>query len=74
LTGSERLLEIKTTNGAAQTPFFISRNELEMSEQRPDDYCIYRVHTFAQTPRIFTISPPLDNVLFLQPDSYRASF
>jgi hypothetical protein len=74
LHGTERLLEIKTTNGAAETPFFISRNELEMSQQRPYDWCIYRVHTFAQKPRIFTLAPPLDKVLFLKPDSYRASF
>jgi hypothetical protein len=74
LTGSERLLEIKTTNGARETPFFISRNELEVSQQRPEDWRIYRVHTFAQTPRIFTLSPPLDQALHLRPDSYRASF
>jgi hypothetical protein len=74
LTGRERLLEIKTTNGAAETPFFISRNELEVSQQRPEDWRIYRVHTFAQTPRIFTLSPPLDQVLHLRPDSYQASF
>jgi hypothetical protein len=73
-TGSERLLEIKTTNGAAETPFYISRNELEVSQQRPEDWRIYRVHAFAQTPRIFTLSPPLEQVLNLRPDSYRASF
>jgi Domain of unknown function (DUF3883) len=74
LTGSKRLLEIKTTNGAAETPFYVSRNELEVSQQRPEDWLIYRVHTFAQAPRIFTLTPPLERVLHLRPNSYQASF
>lgn len=73
-SGSDLLLEIKTTNGAAETPFFISRNELEVSQRQPEDWLIYRVYTFAQMPRIFTLSPPLDQALRLRPDSYHASF
>ena len=71
--GQERLLEVKTTNGSAQTPFFLSRNELEVSKQRPEDWRIYRVHLFATSPRIFTLAPPLDNVLHLRPELWRAS-
>jgi hypothetical protein len=40
LSGSERLLEVKTTNGSARTPFFISRNELALAEERPEDWRI----------------------------------
>ena len=73
-TGQERLLEVKTTNGSARTPFFLSRNELEVSKQRPEDWCLYRVHLFATSPRIFTVAPPLDGVLQLRPETWRASF
>jgi Domain of unknown function (DUF3883) len=72
--GRERLIEVKTTNGAARTPFYLSRNECDLAKERPDDWRIYRVHLFAKNPRIFTIAPPLEGVLNLRPESWRASF
>jgi hypothetical protein len=72
--GRERLLEVKTTNGSARTPFFLSRNERNLADKRPADWCIYRVHMFAKEPRIFVISPPLEKAVHLRPESWRASF
>jgi hypothetical protein len=72
--GHERLIEVKTTNGAARTPFFLSRNECEVAAERPNDWSIYRVHLFARQPRIFTISPPLEDAVHLNPETWRASF
>lgn len=73
-TGQERLLEVKTTNGSARTPFFLTRNEHDVSRERHDDWRIYRVHLFARDPRIFTLAPPLDAALDLIPQTWRASF
>ena len=73
-TGRERLLEVKTTNGSARTPFFLTRNECDVAKQRPEDWCIYRIHLFAREPRIFTISPPLELKLDLHAELWRASF
>jgi hypothetical protein len=73
-TGRERLLEVKTTNGSARTPFFLTRNERDLAGERPQDWRIYRVHLFAKEPRIFTIAPPLEKALNLQPETWRASF
>jgi Domain of unknown function (DUF3883) len=72
--GRESLIEVKTTNGAARTPFYLSRNECEFAKERPTDWRIYRVHLFAKNPRIFTISPPLDGAVNLRPETWRASF
>ena len=72
--GHERLIEVKTTNGSARTPFFLSRNEREMAIERPADWCIYRVHLFAKDARIFTVAPPLENAVDLRPETWRASF
>jgi hypothetical protein len=72
--GQERFIEVKTTNGAARTPFFLSRNECEFAKERPTDWSIYRVHLFAKNPRIFTISPPLEGAINLRPETWRASF
>ena len=74
MTGRERLLEVKTTNGSARTPFFVTRNERALATERPGDWRIYRVHLFAKGPRIFTIAPPLEKAVNLQPDTWRASF
>jgi hypothetical protein len=74
LTGQARQIEVKTTNGVATTPFFLSRNELQTAAARLDTWRLYRVHEFAKAPRIFEMSPPLDEKLVLRPDTWRASF
>jgi Domain of unknown function (DUF3883) len=71
--GRESLLEVKTTNGGGRTPFFLTCSELEMADERPGEWRIYRVHSFATGARIFTISPPLQSSLVLTADSWRAS-
>jgi Protein NO VEIN, C-terminal len=73
-TGQERLIEVKTTNGSARTPFFLTRNECDLASERPADWRIYRVHLFTKSPRIFTIVPPLENTVRLTPETWRAFF
>jgi len=68
------LIEVKTTNGSASTPFFLSRNELDVAAERPAEWRIYRVHLFAKDPRVFTLAPPLENTVKLRPETWRASF
>lgn len=72
--GRDRLIEVKTTNGAARTPFFLTRNEYETSKSRADVWQLYRVHLFSQAPKIFKLRPPLDAILHLRPEAWRASF
>ena len=74
LAGRERLIEVKTTNGSARTPFYLSRNERGFAEEMPAEWRIYRVHLFAKDPRIFTIAPPLETAVKLRPETWRASF
>jgi hypothetical protein len=73
-SGSSRLLEVKTTNGSRRTAFYISDNEYQVSKRHEDDWRIYRVFSFAKTPRIFVISPPLETSVHLQPQAWKASF
>jgi len=72
--GSERLIEVKRPNGAARTPFFLTRTEHEVSQERADDWRLYRVHLFAQVPQIFTLAPPLAQAVHLRAEAWRASF
>lgn len=72
--GAERLIEVKTTNGWERTPFYITRNEFEVAEARPDAWCLFRLHDFAREPRAFELCPPLEAHVSLIAESYRASF
>jgi hypothetical protein len=74
LQGCERLIEVKTTNGSARTPFFLSRNECDCAAEHTEAWRIYRVHLFAKEPRIFTITPPLEAAVNLRIEIWRASF
>ena len=40
----EKYIEVKTTTGSKNTPFYISENELEFSKNNADKYCVYRVY------------------------------
>jgi hypothetical protein len=72
--GAERLIEVKTTVGSARTPFYLSRNELAFSEERPEAFKLVRLYDFAKTPKAFEMVPPLSGHVHLQPVTYQASF
>ena len=72
--GNERLLEVKTTVGSDTTPFYITRNELSLSSERPEAFRLCRVFDFSIRPRMFELAPPLKNFVHLSPLSYEASF
>ena len=71
-SGYERLIEVKTTAGAATTPFFISENERAFSEERPEAFRLLRLYSFLDRPAAFELVPPLQERLQLSPIGYRA--
>lgn len=71
--GQERLIEVKTTNGPARTPFFLTEGERAFSEERSDAFRLVRLYNFIQLPSAFQISAPLTANLMLDPVNYRAS-
>lgn len=74
LDGSDRLLEVKTTNGSAHTPFFLSENERSFSIERADAFRLVRLYNFYDKPAGFELTAPLENWVQLAPTAYRASF
>lgn len=44
--GNEMYIEVKATKSNKNTPFFITRNELERSKQEQEQFYIYRVYNF----------------------------
>ena len=67
-----RFIEVKTTNGGSLTPFIISQNELEFSEETEDAFCLYRVFEFSKSPRLFIVRGDLNQALHLEAMDYRA--
>ena len=74
LNGSERLIEVKATRGGPSTDFFLSRTEREVSQERPEAWRLYRVHTLPIRPEFFVLAPPLERAVTLSAESWRASF
>tara|TARA_R110002073_G_scaffold5409_1_gene33305 strand:+ start:10318 stop:11172 length:855 start_codon:yes stop_codon:yes gene_type:complete len=72
--GAPRLIEVKTTNGWARTPFHISSNELRVAEAHRTEWRLVRLWDFSRPPRAFELCPPLDAHVSLTPTSFRASF
>lgn len=71
-TGADRLIEVKTTAYGKQTPFFLSRNEVEVSRSKTDKYHLYRVFRFREDPKLFVMQGALDRVCRLDAVQFRA--
>lgn len=72
-TGAERLIEVKTTKYGKETPFFISRNELDVSVGHAERYYLYRVFDFRhEEPHLFNLQGSLSSTCILDPASYIA--
>jgi hypothetical protein len=72
--GQTRLIEVKTTNGWERTPFYISRNELSVAEERRSEWCLLRLWNFSREPRAFELYPPLDAHVTLTATMFQANF
>ena len=72
--GRPRLIEVKTTNGWERTPFYISRNELDVAEERRAEWVLFRLWNFSRDPRAFELYPPLDAHVSLTAMTFQASF
>ncbi|MFN7167942.1 MAG: DUF3883 domain-containing protein [Pannonibacter sp.] len=72
--GSLRLIEVKTTNGWERTPFFISRNELDVANERRREWCLVRLWDFSRDPKAFELRPPLEAHVTLTATNFQASF
>jgi len=71
--GRDRFIEVKTTAGGKQMPFFVSRNELDVSRERRDSYHLYRVFRFRDEPGLFGLRGALDQACELDPVVFRAT-
>jgi hypothetical protein len=67
IDGRERFIEVKTTNYGVSTPFYITRNEVDVSVEHPDQYSLYRVHGFQRDPHIYILEGSVEETATLEP-------
>lgn len=72
--GQPRYIEVKTTNGTHTSPFIISRNELDFSQEVGDAFFLYRLFQFRESPALYVLHGDVSRQLNLEPIDYRASF
>jgi len=72
--GKERFIEVKTTSFPKETPFFVSRNEVEFSKAYAPQFQLYRLFEFRKNPRMFALSGAVSKNCNLDPVSYLATF
>ena len=71
--GRERFIEVKTTAYVAETPFFISPNEVNFSKEQAEQFHLYRLFGFRDKPQMFTLPGAVEGNCLLDPVSYRAT-
>lgn len=71
--GAEMLIEVKTTKYGELTPFFVSRNEVAVSEKQSDRYHVYRLYEFARGPRLYTLAGAITRTCELSAATFRAA-
>lgn len=72
--GRERFIEVKTTAFGKETPFFISRNEVEFSGAFSEQFHLYRLFDFRRKPRMFDLPGNIKKRCHLDAVSFLARF
>jgi hypothetical protein len=69
---SQRLIEVKTTGLTKYHPFYVSPNELAVSQREARQYHLYRVFRYGRDTRMYTLQGALSSVCRLEPAQYSA--
>lgn len=68
-------IEVKTTASRADTEFFVSKNELEVSKEYHKKYFIYRVYDAKRlTPKFYRVAGCISDNFILDPVTFMASY
>ena len=62
--GNELFIEVKTTNGGVQTPFYLTASEMAVSSNNASKYRLYRIYDFLKAPKLRVI---IGNIGLLNP-------
>lgn len=71
-SGRERLIEVKTTTFGPHTPFFVTRNEVDVSHERAEQYYVYRLFDFRHDPKLFVVPGDIASSYSLEATQFAA--
>ena len=71
--GKDRFIEVKTTNYTRYAQFYVTNNEVKVSEKLAKKYYLYRVFHFGKAPSFFRMKGSLDKNFKLDPSAFTAS-
>lgn len=72
IDGSEKFIEVKTTNLGPSTAFYVSPREVQVSCEAAERYWVYRVYYFTRKPRLFRLKGSLAQSCKLEPAVFAA--
>jgi hypothetical protein len=72
--GSDRYIEVKTTKLNKETPIFFSKNELEFSQEKKEDYHLYRLFNFTTDPKLFCVNGDFDSFCRKEATQFKGYF
>ena len=70
--GADRFIEVKTTAYGKQTPFFVSRNEVAVSNYHARRYHLFRLFKFRVDPRFYPLDGSIEDSCLLKPVQFEA--
>jgi Domain of unknown function (DUF3883) len=73
LNGSERFIEVKTTSLAKETPFHVSQSKVHFFSDFADQYHLYRLFAFRETPRLYELKGALERTRLLHATNFVAT-
>jgi hypothetical protein len=71
--GAERLIEVKTTALPKHIPFYVTANEVRCSEDRAEQFQLFRVFDFGRASRVYVLHGALTGNCHLEPTLFRAT-
>lgn len=72
--GRERYIEVKTTAFSKETPFFISRGEIQFAEDHKQQFHLYRLFEFRREPKLFDLPGAVESHCLVNPISFICEF
>lgn len=72
--GRERYIEVKTTAFAKETPFFISRGEIQFAKNHEEQFHLYRLYDFRKSPKLFDLAGSVEKHCLVNPISFVCEF
>lgn len=74
LNGTDKYIEVKTTKLGKETPIFFSKNELDFSVEKSNDFHLYRLFNFEEQARMFIRNGALNQICNAVPVSFKGYF